>query len=352
MNVKRVIEQASMWVEREGRQIPGFRGAHLMGSILAMAPDTPFPSCRDVDFNIVVDDEMYVTATHDIAYSGLMLEYSTVSIARYCSAEDVLANPELAANLAVDGILADPHGILAPLHQAVAAQYAQPRWVRARCEYEQQVVVQALEGLRRAATPGEALWFLSNIALFLSGLLAEASLWPPTHRRCLVVLRDVLHAAGRRDLHEATLQLLGWAHLRRQDVEGYLRDCALAFDCAVAVTRTPVPFQVKFQPHIRPYIIDGAQEMIDQGYHREAMFWISGFLLFANAAIQADAPAAEKPDFQASLDRLLTEMGLNGSGDGAARAREAEVLVEAIAAVAHALVEQRTAGRFQEQPVY
>ncbi|MBK9711303.1 MAG: hypothetical protein IPO81_08240 [Kouleothrix sp.] len=39
--------------------------------------------------------------------------------------------------------------------------------------------------------------------------------------------------------------------------------------------------------------------MIDQGYQREAMFWIAGFLLFANAATQADAPAAEKPRFAA-----------------------------------------------------
>jgi hypothetical protein len=343
MNVQQVIEQVSVWVEREGRQIPGFRGAHLMGSILTMPHDAPFPLYRDVDLNIVVGDEMHTTTTHDVAAGGLMLEYSTISIARYRSPEDVLANPELAANLAVDGILVDPHGILAPLHQAVAAQYAQRHWVLARCAYERQVVTQALEGLRGALTPSEALWSLSNVALFLSGLLAEASLRPPTHRRCLVLLRDVLHAAGRRDLHEATLQLLGWAHLRRQDVETYLHDCALAFDRAVAVTRTPVPFQAKFQSHIRPYIIDGAQEMIGQGYHREAMFWVSGFLLFANAAIQTDAPAAEKSDYQARLDRLLAEMGLDALGDGAARAREAEVLTDVIVAVADALVEQRAA---------
>jgi hypothetical protein len=351
MNVKQVIEQVSAWVEREARQIPGFSGAHLMGSILTMTPDAPFPLYRDVDLNILVDDDAHTTATYDVAAGGLILEYSTVSIARYRSPEDVLANPELAANLAVDGIMADPHGLLAPLHQAVSAQYAQRRWVLARCEYEQQVVVQALAGLRGAATPTDALWSLSNVALFLSGLLAEASLRPPTHRRCLVLLRDVLHAAGRRDLHEATLQLLGWAHLRRQDVEAYLRDCALAFDCAVAVTRTPVPFQVKFQPHIRPYIVAGAQEMIEQGYHREAMFWISGFLLFANAAIQADASAAEKPGFQTRLDRLIAEMGVGAPADRAARACEVEVLVEAIVAVADALIEQRTVERFQEEPV-
>lgn len=342
MNVKQVIEQAAAWVQREGQHIPGFCGAHLMGSILSMAPDAPFPPYRDVDLNIVVRDAAYATETHDVAEGGLILEYSTVSLERYHTAEKILSNPELAANLAVNSILADPDGLLLPLQRSVAAQYAHRQWVQARCAYEQQVVMRALEGLRRAAAPTEVLWSLCNIALFLSGMLAEASLRPPTHRRCLVVLQDVLHAAGRRDLHEATLQLLGWAHLRRQEVEGYLHDCALAFDLAVAVTRTPVPFHVKFQPHIRPYIITGAQEMIDQGYHREAMFWIAGFLMFANTAIQADATPAEKPRFQGMLDRLVREMGLSPAGAGVARVREAEMLTDAIAGVAQALIEQHS----------
>src|SRR5262249_58553708 len=114
MNVKQVIEQTAAWVEQQGRQIPGFCGAHLMGGILSMSHDAPFPAYRDVDFNIVVREETHATETHDVAYNGLILEYSTVSIARYRSPGEVLANPELAANLAVGGILADPRGILAP----------------------------------------------------------------------------------------------------------------------------------------------------------------------------------------------------------------------------------------------
>jgi len=112
--------------------------------------------------------------------------------------------------------------------------------------------------------------------------------------------------------------------------------------CAT-VTHTPVPFQAKLQPHVRPYLVDGAHEMIAQGYHREAMFWISGFLLFATTAIQSDAPAADKPRFQAKFDRLIAEMGLSTPADVAARAREAEALAEAIFAVADALVLHRAA---------
>jgi hypothetical protein len=308
-----------------------------MGGILTLPHEAPFPSYRDIDFNIVCDG-VEQTTTHDVAQGGLILEYSRVSSQRYRTAEDILANPELAANLARDSILADPHGLLGPLQQVVASQYAELRWVAARVGYEQQMVLRILAGLHHEAAPDKVLWLLTSATLFLSGLLAEASLRAPTHRRSLVLMREVLYGQGHAELHEAVLRLLGWARLGRQEVEQYLDDCAEAFDCAVAVTRTPVPFQAKLQPHVRPYLVDGAREMIVQGYHREAMFWISGFLLFANTAIQCDAPAADKPRFQALFDRLVAEMGLCTPADVAARAQEAQALADALFAVADGLV--------------
>src|SRR5262245_66448739 len=115
--------------------MPRFRGAHLMGSILSMPHDAPFSAYKDIDFNIVCAGASETT-THDVAYKGLILEYSVLDVERYRSAEAVLANPELASNLAVEGILADPFGLLAPLQQATAAQYACRRWVQARCDNE------------------------------------------------------------------------------------------------------------------------------------------------------------------------------------------------------------------------
>ena len=319
--------------------MPGFRGAHLMGSALSIPHDAPFPVYRDIDFNIVCEGS-HDTQTHDVPYKGLMLEYSVVSVERYRSAEEVLATPELASNLAAGGILADPLGLLAPLQRAVADQYTQPRWVWARCAYEKHIVGQALDSLGQAGAPFEALLPLGTLALYLSGLLAEASLRPPTHRRCLVVMRDVLHGQGCADLYETVLNLTGYGQLSRRQVDGYLDACAAAFDCAAAVTRTPVMFQFKLQPHVRPCIVEGAREMIDQGYHREAMFWIGGFLMFANAAIQADAPAQERAVFQAGLDRLIADMGLRTSADVAGRAAVARDLAAAVFDVADELTER------------
>lgn len=154
------------------------------------------------------------------------------------------------------------------------------------------------------------------------------------------MMRDVLDVYGRPELQELMLRLLGFGHLSRQQVELYLRDCAEAFDRAAAITRTPVPFQFKLQPHVRPYLVGGAQELIDQGYHREAMFWISGFLGFANTAIQCDAPADEKPYFQAKFDRLIDEIGLRTPADIAERASATQDLAATIFGIADELAER------------
>ena len=53
-----------------------------------------------------------------------------------------------------------------------------------------------------------------------------------------------------------------------------LQECATAFDRAVEVTRTPIPLGHKLQPYVKPYLVEGAREMIDEGYHREAVLWI------------------------------------------------------------------------------
>src|SRR3954452_7466397 len=129
MNVEQVIGHVQQWVELHAKQIEGFRAAHLMGGILSMDLAAPFPRYRDVDFNIVCGGPRNTT-THDVAHRGLVLEYSLISSERYCSPEMILADPELAANIARGGILADPYGMLAALQSSVAGRYPAHEWMQ------------------------------------------------------------------------------------------------------------------------------------------------------------------------------------------------------------------------------
>ncbi|HEU0295669.1 MAG TPA: hypothetical protein VFR47_23220 [Anaerolineales bacterium] len=338
MYVGQVIELAKEWVETYGNRTPGFCGAHLMGSLNYTPHDAPFSASSDVDLNIVLQGAQ-MSGPQDILYKGLILEYGSLSLERYSSPELVLADPELAANLAVNSILSDPIGILTSLHTTVAKEYPRRKWVLARCGAEKQRTGQGLDGLQHARSPVEA---VSSLGAFfsvgLTGLIAIANLIPPTHRRCLVLMKGLLEQHGRADLHEDVLKLLGFAHLHTVQVQAYLHDCAEAFDCAVRVTRTPVPFGFKLHPHVRPYFIEGTQEMIVAGYPREAMYWILASLMIANGAIQVDASEEEKRYFQAKINQLLSDIGWGTLEDAALRLEWAKILANDVFQVADDMV--------------
>jgi len=207
MNVGQVIACAREWVELYGRHTLGFCSAHLMGGITTLPKAAPFPAYRDVDLTMVLHD-LPERDIRDFAYNGLNMECGVISRAEYRSAADVLASPELAPNLVVDSILADPTGMLARLHSAVAQAYPRREWVSARCAYMKNSVVQALDAMAQAQSAGALLCPLGRIVFDLDGLIAVAQLQPPTHRRCLILVRELLAPQGELALYQAVLRIV------------------------------------------------------------------------------------------------------------------------------------------------
>jgi hypothetical protein len=333
--VAEVIAIVREWVDRYARPLPDFAGAYLWGGISALPADAPFPLYRDVDVVVVLtagapEDEL------EVFYRGLILEVIQQNLADHLDAEAVLANPSRGPNLATTQILADPTGILTPLHQAVAADYGRRRWIEARCAAEKASAEEWLTILRQAATPLDRLIAVRVFLGALSGLLAVAQLQRPTTRRALALLSELLAVQGRPDLQEAALILMGSAHLSQADVQTLQDQCVSAFDRAVVVYQTPIPFGFALRPHVRPYHVTGTQEMIDAGQHREALFWIT-CLDTAYLALENDAPEAEKPGFAAQFQTMLDALGYTTAETGAERVAAAERLAPEIYRIADAL---------------
>jgi hypothetical protein len=335
MQARQAIADVQEWIEQQADGLAGFRAAHLMGGILTLPPDGLFQTYRGIDLNILSRD-ISATTRHSASYHGLIIEYSIINADHYRTALHVLENPHLATNLARGGILADPHGILTPLQPIVAALHSQYSWIKARCNHHLQRLQRALEELRHATSPHEAFWPLGGVGVGLASLLAESTLQAPLRRRSLVLQRKLLAQHGRIELHNAIMEILGWSRFRWHDVEWYAGRCATAFDYAVRTFSPPMPFQ----QHRRPYVVAGAQEMIEQGYCQEAMFWISRSLWMANATIQQHAPAANRPFFQATVDRLLGTMGLHGRDDIARRVMAIEAVLPSVVAMSEGLIDQ------------
>ena len=337
--VAEIVAIVREWVDLHARHLPDFAGAYLWGGITALPPDAPFHLYRDVDVVVVLtqgaqDDNL------EVLYRGLLLEVISKNLEAHQDAEAVLANPSDGPNIATTQILADPTGVLVPLHQAVAADYRRRRWIRARCEAEKASADQQLATMRQVSNPinsHEPFWPVWLLLSALSGLLAVAQLKRPTTRRTLTLLRELLEAHGRPDLHEAALALMGCTHMGRADVQALLDQSVIAFERAVAVYQTPIPFGFMMRAHLRPYVADATQEMIDEGNHREAMFWISchdtPYLVLQN-----DAPDAEKPVFAAQLQAMLAALGYTSAEAWAERVAAAERLTQEIYSIADTLV--------------
>jgi hypothetical protein len=136
-----------------------------------------------------------------------------------------------------------------------------------------------------------------------------AQLKRPTTRRTLALLRDLLEAQGRSDLQEAALKLFGSAHMSRANVQAVLDQSVIAFDRSVEVYKTPTPYGFTIRPHLRPYLSEATQEMIDEGNHREAMFWITALAGESYLVLHNDAPDSEKGEYAAQLQAMLVNLG-------------------------------------------
>ncbi len=273
----------------------------------------------------------------EVLYLGLMLEIISKNLETHRDAEAVLANPSDGPNLATTQILSDPTGILAPLHRAVAADYGRRRWIEARCVAEKATAEEWLTAMRGAATPLDRMVAARVFLGALSGLMAVAQLKRPTTRRSLALLGELLDEQVRPDLHEAALTLMGSAHLRRADVQAMLEQFVHAFDRAVEVYQTPIPYGFALRPHVRPYHVEGTQEMIDAGQHREAVFWIT-CLDTAYIALENDAPEAEKAGFAAQFQAICATLEYTSAAVWAERVDTAQWLAPEVYRLADALV--------------
>jgi hypothetical protein len=153
-------------------------------------------------------------------------------------------------------------------------------------------------------------------------------------------MRELLEPVARSGLCEKALHVLRSAQMTRPPVKGYLQEAMRAFDRAAEVYQTPAPYGFKLHPHVRPYFAEGTQELIREGYHREAAFWIWVCHWLSNVALQNDATEEEKPQFQAGFDRLLSGLGLSTPQDWACRVEQARALADEVFQAADDIVAQ------------
>ncbi|WP_028585437.1 hypothetical protein [Desulfogranum mediterraneum] len=335
--VNEVVGLAREWVEKNYLGTKGFVGAHLVGSINHTPGEALFPLYRDVDIAIVLEGIDY-QEIREVSHQGYILECILSGAGRYDGAKKILAEPGMACNLEVDSVLVDPTGKLEKLHREVALDYNKRSFVRLRVEQAEKDAKENLEKMTGAANALEFVFYLGNFIMHCTAMTTLAHLEPPTHRRGLLNLKPMLLADGQEALYERYLQMFGSARLDAAAARLFVEEAAGAFDRALEIKKSPVPYEWKLDPCIRPYLVEGSLEMIEEGGHREAIFWIALFFMISNGVIQQDGNAEEKVNYLAQTGGFLQALGLGSAEELAQRSKECSLFLEDLQAYNRELI--------------
>lgn len=325
------------WRTGEGGQISGFLGAYVAGSVTVMPADDRLPASSDVDISLVVE-EPPPQKLGKFLFGGALLEVSFVPAAQLQSAGQILGHFQVAPAIASARILADPSGHLTRLQLAVARAFARQEWVERRCAHAQEKSLHFLAGAD-AEQP-----FHQRVSAWLFGtsltthVLLAAGLRPPTVRKRYVAARALLAEHNRLDFYEELLGLLGCSDWTPTQTARHLQAVAAAFDAASKHLRTPYRFAADLSPAARPVAIDGSRELIVQGLHREAVYWLVATSARCQWVFGHDAPPAVQARFRADFRALLAELGIENGADLQARSGQVRQFLPRLGRVAEEIM--------------
>ncbi|WP_326558377.1 hypothetical protein [Micromonospora sp. NBC_01796] len=315
---------ATDWVSLHARDEAGFVGAFFSGSTTWLPADAELPPTSDVDVVVVMEGEPPALKLGKFRHRGVLLEVTHLSRDEFDPPERVLATFYLASSFRTDTIIADPTGILGRLRSLVSASFAEPTWVRARCEHASRRIETGLAAVDVSAPLHERVLAWMFPASVTTQVLLVAALRNPTVRLRYLAARGVLADHGHLDRYPDLLELLGCARMTGGRVAYHLRRLAHTFDATAEVSRTPFFFSADITTAARPVAIDGSRALVERGDHREAVFWIAVTFARCHRILAVDAPPGLRDALAPAFEELVADLGLTTGAD--LRRRTAEVL--------------------------
>ncbi len=329
MIVKHAKDVARQWVLEEASNVPGFYGAFYHGSMNWLPDDATLPATSDVDV-MVVFTELSPVKLGKFIYRDVMLEVSYQSSDQLQSPDQILGQYHLAGSFRRPSIIADPTGQLAKLQAVVAKAYVKRQWVYKRCEHARDKVLRNLLRLQETEPFHEQV----TAWLFATGVtthvLLVAGLKNPTVRRRYVATKELLADYGQLGFYETLLEMLGCAQMSRRRIEQHLAALSEVFDATKAVIKTPFFFASDLSEIARPIAINGSRELIEGGYHREAIFWMVATYSRCQKVLHHDGPVEMRERHSPGYRQLLGDLGIRSFADLQQRSEEVKGLLPRI----------------------
>lgn len=346
MLIKEAKRLACEWTAQYARDHE-ILGAYFNGSVIEMEDHATLPASSDVDINLVVDGREPAEKPGKLLYQNVLLEASFIQKDSLFPAEKLLGTYEIVGAFRKDNIILDESGQLQALLETVSSEFTEPCWVRARMK----AVAEKIERVSGGFDMRGPLLQNLNPWLFSAGicthLLMVGALVNPTVRLRYLKLRPVLLDNGCGDLYEKLLELLGCRNFTAQQTAEHLKELAVTFDrtCPHA-PGTSFPFSNDIGPHARAVVIDGSEELIRQGNHREAVFWMAATFVRCHLILQQTDEEAHQDRLPAML-RMFGDMGADSNDRLAGKIEQMRQMLPELQAAAETLYQKQCLGTAQ-----
>jgi hypothetical protein len=136
------------------------------------------------------------------------------------------------------------------------------------------------------------------------------------------------------------LEILGSSGFSKEQVYEFFDELTKAHDYAVKIIRTPFAGDLEVCKAARPTVIDGTRSLLEQGYHREAMYWIVICRSWTQGVMENDAPRDEKMHFEKKYRSLLSALGYGSADDLERKTAATKLLMPKVMKVAEKIAEK------------
>lgn len=255
---------ATNWIASSGLE---FSAAIIGGSVGYAEPDALLGPAQDIDCYLIVDGDAPEGKIGKILVQGALLDISWIPWSALENAED----DAFMASLLKYGRIIEDDGRLTTLQAKIKRDFLTSETLTERVDSIREKIRTGLAvDSSHLSHPEQVLNWLFPATLVTHYALAISGA-PMTVRRRFLAAKYLYLPEN----YEPLLALFSFDTVTRQQAQSWLDFTARLFDATTEIAKKSERFWASdIQPIARHIAIDGSQQLIDEGQHREAVFWI------------------------------------------------------------------------------